>query len=83
MLSEISEGRRFKPPSEIYRPGDLLPYTLRGITWKYALCFYDSDVYGTLLCYFCSATLLVWTYLSDYDVDSSTANESILASFQK
>ncbi len=50
MLSEISEGRRFKPPSEIYRPGDLLPYTLRGITWKYALCFYDSDVYGTLLC---------------------------------
>ncbi len=37
MLLEISEGRRVKPPLEIYRPGDLLPYTLRGITWKYAL----------------------------------------------
>ncbi len=37
MLSEISKGRRIKPPSEIYRPGDLLPYTLREIIWKYAL----------------------------------------------
>jgi hypothetical protein len=37
MLSEILEGRRVKPPLEIYRPGDLLPYTLRGITRKYML----------------------------------------------
>jgi hypothetical protein len=37
MLWEISEGRRVKPTSEIYRPGDLLPYTLRGISRKYAL----------------------------------------------
>jgi hypothetical protein len=37
MLWEISEGRRGKPPSEIYRPGDLLPYTLRGISRKCAL----------------------------------------------
>jgi hypothetical protein len=37
MLLEISEGRRVKPTSEIYRPGDLLPYTLRGISRKYAL----------------------------------------------
>jgi hypothetical protein len=37
MLWEISEGRRVKPPSEIYRPGDLLPYTLQGISWKCAL----------------------------------------------
>jgi hypothetical protein len=37
MLKEISEGRGVKPPSEIYRPGDLLPYTLRGISRKYAL----------------------------------------------
>jgi hypothetical protein len=37
MFSEISEGRRVKPCSEIYRPGDLLPYTLRGISRKYAL----------------------------------------------
>jgi hypothetical protein len=37
MLSEISEGRRVKPPSEIYRPGDVLPYTLRGISRKSAL----------------------------------------------
>jgi hypothetical protein len=37
MFSEISEWRRVKPPSEIYRPGDLLPYTLRGISRKYAL----------------------------------------------
>jgi hypothetical protein len=32
MFSEISEGRRVKLPSEICWPGDLLPYTLRGIT---------------------------------------------------
>ncbi len=37
MLLEISERRRVKPPSEIYRPGDLLPYTLRGISRKFAL----------------------------------------------
>jgi hypothetical protein len=37
MLSEISEGRRVKPPWGIYWPGDLLPYTLRGISRKYAL----------------------------------------------
>jgi hypothetical protein len=37
MLEEISEGRRVKPPSEIYRPGDLLPYTLRGISQKYSI----------------------------------------------
>jgi hypothetical protein len=37
MLWEISEGRRVKPPSEIYRPGDLLPYTLRIISRKCAL----------------------------------------------
>jgi hypothetical protein len=37
MLSEISEGRRVKPSSEIYRLGDLLPYTLQGISQKYAL----------------------------------------------
>ncbi len=37
MLSEISEGRRVNPTLEIYRPGDLLPYTLGGISWKYAL----------------------------------------------
>jgi hypothetical protein len=37
MLWEISEGRRVKPPLEIYRPGDLLPYTLRGISRKCAL----------------------------------------------
>ncbi len=37
MLSEISQGTRVKLPSEIYRPGDLLPYTLRGIFRKYAL----------------------------------------------
>jgi hypothetical protein len=36
-FSEISEGSRVKPPSEIYRPGDLLPYTLRGISRKCAL----------------------------------------------
>jgi hypothetical protein len=28
MLSEISKRRRVKIPSDIYRPGDLLPYTL-------------------------------------------------------
>ncbi len=33
MLSEISIGRRVKPPSE----RDLLPHTLQGITQKYAL----------------------------------------------
>jgi hypothetical protein len=37
MLSEISKERRVKQPSEIYRPGDLLPNTLRGISRKYAL----------------------------------------------
>ncbi len=37
MLWKISEGRRVKRPSEIYRPGDLLPYTLRGISRKCAL----------------------------------------------
>jgi hypothetical protein len=37
MFTEISEWRRVKPPSEIYRPGDLLPYTLRGISQKYAI----------------------------------------------
>jgi hypothetical protein len=37
MLLEISKWRRVKPPSEIYRPGNLLPYTLRGISRKYAL----------------------------------------------
>jgi hypothetical protein len=37
MLSEISERRRVKPPSESYQPEDLLPYTVRGITRKYAL----------------------------------------------
>jgi hypothetical protein len=37
MLWEISEERRVNPPSEIYRPGDLLPYTLRGISRKFAL----------------------------------------------
>jgi hypothetical protein len=45
MLWEISEGRRVNPPSEIYRPGDLLPYTLRVISRKCALrCFWDSVV---------------------------------------
>ncbi len=37
MLLEISKGRRIKLPSEIHRPGDLLPYTLQGIYQKYAL----------------------------------------------
>jgi hypothetical protein len=37
MLWEISEGRRVKPSSEIYRPGDLLPYTLQVISRKCAL----------------------------------------------
>jgi hypothetical protein len=37
MLSEISKGRMVEPPSEISRPGDLLPYTLREITQRYAL----------------------------------------------
>jgi hypothetical protein len=37
MHSEISKGRRVKPPSEIYWPEDLLPYTLQGISRKYAL----------------------------------------------
>jgi hypothetical protein len=44
MLLEISEGRRVQPPSEVYRPGDLLPYTLQGISRKYAL-LWDSVVY--------------------------------------
>ncbi len=34
---EISEGRRVKPSLEIYSRGDLVPYTLRGISQKYAL----------------------------------------------
>jgi hypothetical protein len=37
MLSEISGRRRVKPPSEIYWPGDLLSYTLGGISQKHAL----------------------------------------------
>ncbi len=37
MFSEISEWRRVKLPSEIYWPGDLLPYTIRGVSRKYAL----------------------------------------------
>jgi hypothetical protein len=37
MLWEISEGRRVKPPSEIYWPGYFPPYTLRGISRKCAL----------------------------------------------
>jgi hypothetical protein len=37
MLLGLSEGRKVKPPSEIYLPGDLLPYTLSGIPRKYAL----------------------------------------------
>jgi hypothetical protein len=37
MLWEISEERRVNPSSEIYLPGDLLPYTLRGISRKFAL----------------------------------------------
>jgi hypothetical protein len=37
MFSEMSEKRRVKTPLEIYPSGDLLPYTLRGITQKFAL----------------------------------------------
>jgi hypothetical protein len=44
MLWEISEGRRVKPPSEIYRPGDFLPYTLRGISRKCALLLGQCSV---------------------------------------
>jgi hypothetical protein len=33
MFLEISEGRRVKPALEIYRAGDLLPYTLRGTVY--------------------------------------------------
>jgi hypothetical protein len=35
-FSVISKGRRVKQPTEIYLPEDLVPYTLRRITWKYA-----------------------------------------------
>jgi hypothetical protein len=42
MLSEISKGRKVKPPSEIYRPGDLLPFTLWGITRNCALLLGQS-----------------------------------------
>ncbi len=37
MLSEIAEGRRVKPATEIYPPGDLLTYTLPGISLNYEL----------------------------------------------
>ncbi len=41
MLSEISEGRRVKPPSEIYRPGDLLPLH-SNVFLRNMRCFWDS-----------------------------------------
>jgi hypothetical protein len=47
MLWEISEERRVNPPSEIYQPGDLLLYTLRGISRKFALLLGQcSDIYN-------------------------------------
>jgi hypothetical protein len=43
MLSEISEGRRVKPPSEIYRPGDLLTYTVQSEAFLINIrCFRDN-----------------------------------------
>jgi hypothetical protein len=44
MLSEISKGRMVKTPSEIYLPGDLLPYTLGGIILKSWESAEDAEV---------------------------------------
>jgi hypothetical protein len=42
MLSEISKGRRVKLPSKIYLAGELLPYTLQGITQKYVCAAFGT-----------------------------------------
>jgi hypothetical protein len=43
-------GSRIKLPSDIYRPGDLLSYTLRGISRKYVLllgqCVKEKTIVG-------------------------------------
>jgi hypothetical protein len=66
MLSEISKGRRVKPTSEIYWPGDLLPYTLQGITQKYALllgqCIFPPPLFA--ICSFTFYFSFILYYIS-------------------
>ncbi len=78
MISEISEGRRVKPPSEIFRPGNLLPYTLPVISRKYALflgqCRSSSMYVASLWWQGCNAADSQTVILNVYTSGGLTAN---------